>query len=352
LKAVLLDIGAGTVDFLLYEDNKKIENSIKMVLPSPQTVYAKKIRETTIAGKPLFIDGYTIGGGTLTQAIKNHINKGYKVYMTAQAAYSIRNTLEEVKMVGVEIVDEQPPECGHITLDEVQLEVYESLLNRLDETLKDVDVCAISVKDHGAPNKDMSNREFRIKNYRKILEKDNRFNAFLYSGEDVPEYYIRMKSAIKASQNTLPYTDAYVMDTSISALAGCLMDPLVQGKEPALLINVGNGHTIAAVVSDYRIQCFFEHHTSMLDKDKTKKLLKRLCDGYLTHEYIFQDGGHGVVYTGDPPGFSNIQVIALTGPNRRLIEGSNFEYLYASPGGDVMMTGTLGLLYSLWFEWA
>jgi len=347
-----LDIGAGTVDFLLYDENKKLENSIKMVLPSPQTVYAKKIRETTIAGKPLFIDGYTIGGGSLTKAIKNHVNTGYKVYMTAQAAYSIRNSLEEVKMFGVEIVDEKPPECVHITLDEVRLEVYESLLNQFNETLKDVDVCAVSVKDHGAPNKEMSNREFRINNYRETMEKDNRFNAFFYSDEDVPDYYIRMKSAIKASRNTLPYADVYVMDTSISALAGCLMDPLVRGKEPALLVNMGNGHTIAAVVSNYRVQCFFEHHTSMLDKDKTQGLLKQLCDGSLTHEYIYRDGGHGVVYTGDPPGFSNIQVIAFTGPNRRLVEGSSFEYLYASPGGDVMMTGTLGLLYSLWFECA
>jgi uncharacterized protein (DUF1786 family) len=345
-----MDIGAGTVDFMLYEENKKLENSIKMVLPSPQTVYAKKIRETTIAGKQLSIDGYTIGGGSLTQAIKNHINMGYKVYMTSQAAYSIRNSLEEVKMFGIEIVEEQPPECVHITLDEVQLEVYESLLNQFNETLKNVDICAISVKDHGAPKKDMSNREFRINKYRETMEKDNRFNVFLYNEENIPDYYIRMKSAIKASRNTLPYADVFVMDTSISALAGCLMDPLVQGKEPALLVNVGNGHTIAAVVSDCRVQCFFEHHTSMLNKGKTQELLKKLCDGSLTHEYIYQDGGHGVVYTGDPPGFSNIQVIAFTGPNRRLLEGSNFEYLYASPGGDVMMTGTLGLLYSLLYK--
>jgi uncharacterized protein (DUF1786 family) len=349
LKAVLLDVGAGTVDFLLYGEDKTLENSVKMVLPSPQKVYAKKIREITNTRDPIFIDGYTIGGGSLTQAVKNHINRGLKVYMTSQAAYSIRNSLEEVRTMGVEIIEEKPQECVTVALDEVKLEVYESLLNQFNETLKDSDICAVSVKDHGAPPMDMSNREFRIKTFREIIGEDNSLNNFLYKEGQIPEYYYRMKSAAKAVIETLPDADVYVMDTSISALSGCLMDPQIQGREPAILVNVGNSHTTAAVVEDNRIKCFFEHHTSMLNKEKTQVMIQRLCDGNLTHESVYLDGGHGVVYSEEAPGFSNIQIIAITGPRRRLLNDVDFDYLYAAPGGDVMMTGTLGLLHILGF---
>lgn len=34
----------------------------------------------------------------------------------------------------------------------------------------------------------------------------------------------------------------------------------------------------------------------------------------------------------------------VTGPNRSMIEGSELDYVYAAPGGDVMMTGPIGLV--------
>jgi uncharacterized protein (DUF1786 family) len=349
LKTVSLDIGAGTVDFLLYEDNKHIENCIKMVLPSPQKVFALKIRENTKEGFPVFLNGYTIGGGSITGAIKNHIEKGHSTYMTSEAAFSIRNDLTEVKEMGVQIVNEKPKDFNRdsIFLDEIRLSTYESTLNSFSETIQDVDSVMISVKDHGASPKGISNRIFRIKKFKEILSEGNDLHRFLFHEKQVPKYFYRMKSAIRASKAHLPDVDVYLMDTSISSLVGCLWDHRVYGKDPVLAVNIGNGHTIAAVISKNRVLGFFEHHTGRLSRDKLGSLLRRLCDGTLTHEEVFGDGGHGAALFGEMPNFSMIDVVAVTGPRRDLLDGSCIKYLQATPGGDVMMTGTIGLIRSL-----
>jgi uncharacterized protein (DUF1786 family) len=349
LKAVSLDIGAGTVDFLLYDDNKHIENCTKMVLPSPQKFFAEKIRENTRIGLPVFLNGYTIGGGSLTGAIKIHIEKGHSAHMTSEAAYSIRNDLTEVKEMGVKIVDKKPMDFyrNSIFLDEIRLNTYESTLNSFSETIQDVDAVTISVKDHGAPPKGVSNRVFRIKKFKEILSENNDLNSFLFHEKQIPEYYYRMKSAVRASKAHLPDVDVYLMDTSISSLVGCLWDHRVHGRDHVLAVNIGNGHTIATVVSKNKVQGFFEHHTGRLTGDKLVRLMRKLCDGTLTHEEVFSDGGHGAAFFGDMPNFSMIDVIAVTGPRRDLLGGSGIKYLQATPGGDVMMTGTIGLIRSL-----
>jgi uncharacterized protein (DUF1786 family) len=51
----------------------------------------------------VYIQGDTIGGGALARAILGHLQKGYRVAMEASAAYSIRNDLDEVKSMGIEV---------------------------------------------------------------------------------------------------------------------------------------------------------------------------------------------------------------------------------------------------------
>ncbi|MBD3170980.1 pyruvate formate lyase-activating protein [Candidatus Bathyarchaeota archaeon] len=344
MKAALFDIGAGTLDFLLYESNKNIENCVKMVLPSPQGTHVSKLEEITNENKDLYIDGYTVGGGGLGNAVKQHISKGLQVNMTPSAAYSIRNNLSEVEKLRVNIVDQKPENCKQLSLDELRLPSIEKVLNSFNESLMDVDVCGVSVKDHGAAPAGISNRVFRMENYRKTLKKDNRLSGFLYKAPKVQEYYLRMNAIVDAVRDTMGPVPVYLLDTSISALAGCLMDTRIINKDPVLVVNIGNGHTVAAVVSEDRIYAFFEHHTSMLDQEKLEYYLKKLSEGSLERVEVFEDGGHGSVTIMDPPGFSGIERIAVTGPKRRLLEGSELDYIEASPGGDVMMTGTLGLL--------
>ena len=39
----------------------------------------------------------------------------------------------------------------------------------------------------------------------------------------------------------------------------------------------------------------------------------------------------------------------MAGTKRALIEDTNLDYYHAAPGGDVMMTGTVGLVKSMEF---
>ena len=111
MKVLALDIGAGTEDILLYDDEKKnIENCIKMVLPSPSQVFAKNVRAATRLYKDLFVKGDTIGGGAFAHALKEHVKTRLRVFMTENAAYTVRNDLDEVKELGIEIVNDDEPE--------------------------------------------------------------------------------------------------------------------------------------------------------------------------------------------------------------------------------------------------
>ena len=100
MKILAIDIGAGTQDILLFDSEKKIENCISLVLPTPSKFLAEKLKEI---GGDVYVSGDTIGGGSLSRAILRHLQKGYRVAMEESAAYSIRNDLDEVRSMGIEI---------------------------------------------------------------------------------------------------------------------------------------------------------------------------------------------------------------------------------------------------------
>ena len=115
MKILAIDIGAGTQDILLFDSQKKIENCISLVLPTPSKFFAEKLK--TIESH-VYIHGDTIGGGSLGRAILRHIQKGYRVVMEESAAYSIRNDLDEVKSMGIEVG--KRPETNHFQELEIQ----------------------------------------------------------------------------------------------------------------------------------------------------------------------------------------------------------------------------------------
>jgi hypothetical protein len=44
---------------------------------------------------------------------------------------------------------------------------------------------------------------------------------------------------------------------------------------------------------------------------------------------------------------SKIGKVIVSGPKRELIEKTNLDWHHAAPGGDVMMTGTIGLIKTI-----
>lgn len=349
MKILAMDIGAGTEDVLLYDDRKKsIENCVKMVLPSPSQVFAAKVREATQLYKDIFAKGDIIGGGSFAFALKDHVEKGLRTLMTENAAYTVRNDLDEVRELGIKIiVGEKEPrnfKGETLTIEEVNLVKLQNFLTEFDESLLDVDIVAIAVQDHGVFPKGMSNRKFRIQKMKELLKESSRPEILAFTEEEIPSCFLRMKSAALASRRQLPRAKVLLMDTSPAAILGCLKDLTVEKADPVLAVNVGNGHTMAAIVSEGRIVGVMEHHTRLLNPQKIERLLVAFVCGKLTDEEVFKDNGHGLFFLAEPPGLSRIEKVVVTGPNRDILLKTKLTVHFAVPAGDVMMTGPMGLV--------
>jgi len=341
-----MDIGSGTKDILLYDERKHIENCIKIVVPSPSSIYARKIIETTKLRKNLLIYGDVIGGGKFTSALLNHIKNDLSVTMSKYSAYSVRNDLNQVKEFGIKIRENNDlPEVfdGEVLeLDEINLNKLKEFLMNCDEDLSDIDAIGIAIQDHGAAPFGMSNRKFRIRMMKDLLSKRNDLFNLAFDEGAIPKNFIRMNSAFKASKRILPETRVLIMDTSFAAILGCLCDPIVKKTDSLLAINFGNDHTLASIISGTKVCGVMEHHTKLLNPTKIKNLIDRFVRSKIDDGDIFNDGGHGSFYIHPLKKFE-IELIAVTGPNRNLIKKTGLKYHFATPGGDMMMTGPLGL---------
>jgi len=348
MKILALDIGAGTEDVLLYDDAKKnVENCLKMVLPSPTQVYAAQVKAATRLSQDLFIKGDTIGGGAVSLALRKHIEAGLLVTMTEHAAYTVRNDLDEVREAGIKITSTEAPADFQgitLTLEEVNLTTLQTFLTEFNEPLSDVDVVAVAVQDHGVSPRGISNRRFRVQKMKELLTRDPRIEALVFREDGVPPCFLRMRSAVQASKRQLPKAKVIVMDTAPAAVLGCLEDPVVKGAARVLAVNVGNGHTMAALIEDHEIVGVVEHHTRLLNPQKIERLLVEFANGRISNEEVFRDRGHGLFLLKEPRGFSTIETIAATGPNRSLLTKTQLPVHFAAPSGDVMMTGTVGLV--------
>jgi uncharacterized protein (DUF1786 family) len=348
MKILAIDIGAGTQDILLYDDRKKsLENCFKMVLPSPCQVFGKKIRKITELGMDLVIKGDTIGGGPLSYALKQHIKAGFKIFMTEGAAYTVRNNLMQVEEIGIKIVSEA--KIGNIKgypifFREINIDKFSGFLKEFEEKFFDIDYVAIAVQDHGVFPPGMSNREFRLNKLKELLLRNPKPEVFAFKENQIPSCFLRMRSTVQASKNQLPNAKVLVMDTSPDAILGCLMDPVIKDHDPILVVNLGNGHTMAAIISNGYVIGLLEHHTRLLNPKKLSLLLKNFVDGKLTNEQVFNDNGHGMFYLKKPPGYSCIEKIVATGPNRNIIKKTNLPVHFATPAGDMMMSGPIGLI--------
>ena len=339
MKIFAIDIGAGTQDILLFDSEKKIENCISLVLPTPSKCLAEKLKEI---GGDVYISGDTIGGGSLSRAILHHIQKGYRVAMEESAAYSIRNDLDEVRSMGIEIG--RKPGSNHfqeLEIREVDLPLLKHILLHFGEDLNP-DVIAIAVQDHGVSPQEVSDRAFRFEKMETMLRKDNRPEAFHFTEDSIPSYYLRMRSAVKAVRRTSS-TPVLVMDTSFSAILGCVEE----AADPSLIVNVGNGHTIAALVIGRKIEGLYEHHTHELTPKKLEHDLTLFLRGELSGRKVFEENGHGAITLKPCKGDISTYV---TGPNRDLFKGTGMKFIYAAPGGNTMMTGPMGLVRAAQYQ--
>lgn len=328
-----IDVGSGTQDILLYDPDNPIENSVKMVLPSATRIFAEKIRKHK---NDLFLSGETMGGGSITKAIKNHLKKGYRVLMTEESARTVRDDLNRVKSLGIEVVPtgEKHPEISEIPLKDVDLDSIRKSLRYFDIELE-FDRIAVAVQDHGY-KKGMGDRNFRFSKIREKLDSPKPPEVFAYHNK-APEYFTRMNGVLRS----LKGYDVTIMDSKFASLSGATCDEYVRSIDRFIALDVGNGHTLAASFKEGKICGIFEHHTGMLTPGKITKFVKELASGTLRHEQIHEDGGHGACVLEPIKSFSTI---VATGPKRSILNKTNFKVHNAVPAGDVMMAGPVGMI--------
>lgn len=343
MKILSFDIGTGTKDVLLYDSDRKLENCLKMVVPSPTVVHAGLIENLD---EDVYIDGAIVGGGPLVHAAVRHLKKGRKIAFSPLAANAVKNDRTRVEEMGFSV----GPNPGYrtITLEELHLDLFFDFLSHFGETPESFDGFAFAVQDHGRAGAGESDRYFRFNTFLEHLKRDPTLDVFVYTPATLPDYFMRMGDAVSRFRTRCGDKRIVAMDTCIAALKGCLVTrPSVKG--PVLVLNCGNSHSMAAIVRDNRVLALFEHHTRILKRDPSKYVhyLKALADGTIDSEEIYESEGEGA-FVSEAVGIGAIEAFLYTGPRRGLIEGLEFPFRcrpeIATPGGDMMMTGTVGLI--------
>ncbi len=346
MKILAIDVGTGTQDILLHDTEKEVENSLVMVMPSPTVIISERIKKATTKGKDVFLKGDVMGGGPSVKAIRSHIERGYRVYATEKAALTIKDDLEKVRSMGINIVNDSdviPKGLEEIILQDIDLNSIENALSSFGVSMPDK--IAVAVQDHGN-SPDISNRVYRFRIFERLIDEGGEFSKFAYGGDIVPEEFTRMASVAR----TLAKKDAVIMDTGPAAIFGALLDP--KAIQPALVVNIGNGHTLAAIVKDNKMLALFEHHTSALDGKKLQQHIIDFSCGKLGFQDVFDEGGHGC-YIKEILGYGEIKSVMVTGPRRNILQNMDDEdkdatlwhkLHFAAPFGNMMLSGCYGLL--------
>jgi uncharacterized protein (DUF1786 family) len=302
-------------------------------MPAPTQLYASIIRK---ARKDIFCDGYTMGGGAISGALIRHA-QGRRVVMTPDAARTVRDDLEQVKARGIEIGGEGDMKKPYLklTLRDIDMAAFKAAFEGLHCHFPEKPIVAVAVQDHGVAPKGMSDRQFRFGQFGKKIKKGATFKDFIFTKKT--PLYSRVSDVIQSLRDE-GYDDVLVMDTKMAGIFGGLYEePL-----PAVAIDVGNGHTTAAsVAEDGTIAGVFETHTADLTPKKMALYIRKLGDGTLTNEEIFDEGGHGayVKETIVP------ELVIATGPRRdmALKMKTDLRVKPASPFDDVYMVGPVGM---------
>jgi uncharacterized protein (DUF1786 family) len=350
MKILAVDIGTGTQDILLLDTRLDVENSLKMVMPSPTMMARRKLQAATQRGEAVVLTGVTMGGGPSHWAAEDHLEAGLRLYATPDAARSFNDDLEMIREMGITVIGED--EAAGLPEDVVRLELRDLDLGAIlvafasfGVGLSDVDAVAAAVFDHGAAPPGVSDRKFRFDHIAERVAARPALGSFAFLAEDVPAIMTRMQAVVAAAGNV----DAplVLMDTAPAAVLGATLDPEARTRARRLVANLGNLHTLAFRRGPGDVaEGTFEHHTGLLSAQKLEGLLRELAAGTLDHEAVYRDHGHGA-YIPDPtplPLPNGQSSVVVTGPRRAMLAGSSLRPAFATPYGDMMLAGCFGLL--------
>ncbi|HEX8998135.1 MAG TPA: DUF1786 family protein [Ktedonobacterales bacterium] len=365
IRILAVDVGTGTQDALLFDSEQTIENCFELIMPSPTVIAQRRILRATAEGRPVLLSGHIMGGGPCAWAARDHAQAGYSCYATPDAARTLDDDLRRVEAQGLRIVDDAEAqrvrEREGARLVEVAMRDFDGVALRRAFAAFDVDprvdVVAVAAFDHGNAPPGVSDRRFRFDAITARVRERPDALAFAWRATDLPAELTRLAAvATDAARyhsdgsDGAPDTPVVVMDTGAAALAGALEDPVVGGREEALVVNVGNFHTLAFHLRGRRIVSLFEHHTGELDRPRLEDYLRDLVAGTLSNERVFAESGHGALTLDATPQLDasgrrvEAPFLAVTGPRRELLRGSDLSPYEPAPHGSMMLAGCYGLL--------
>ncbi|MEE8397413.1 MAG: DUF1786 family protein [Desulfobacterales bacterium] len=342
---LIIDIGAGTMDILYYDDQSDLH--YKAVVKSPVRHLAEEIE--AVPGN-LLVTGCEMGGGPVSTVLKARAADA-EVVMTSAAAATIHHNPDRVQSSGIRIVSDteaaslqDDPEYHGITTGDLQIERIERIVKGFGMPFQ-FDAVGICAQDHGVPPGGMSHLDYRHSLFQQKLEKNPFPHALLFRSDEIPPTLNRLVS-IAESARRLPTEEIYVMDSGMAAILGASTDVQTNGKQETLVLDIATSHTVGATLSGGEIAGFFEYHTHDITRQHLEDLTQELADGDLSHEQILREGGHGA-FMRKSIGFQSVDIILATGPKRKLLEGSHLPIVWGAPLGDNMMTGTVGVLEAI-----
>lgn len=354
MRILAVDVGTGTQDILLFDSERDVENCYKLVLPSPTVILAQQIRAATRRREGVVLTGVLMGGGPCTWAARDHARAGCPLWITPDAARTFDDEPSRVEAMGAMIVSAEEAaaidgQVTRLTMGDFNYQAIADAFARFDVSLDHhLDAVAIAVFDHGNAPPDVSDRLFRFEYIEKRLESHNSLTSFAFLAEDVPEIMTRMEAAARLARAARPDLPIVLMDTAPAAVLGALEDAWVRQNRPAIVANIGNFHCLAfrlghATGDDTAgIEGVFEHHTGEITPPQLEDYLSQLALGNLTHQEIFNSNGHGAVMFETQP--ISLDFLAITGPRRNFLRGSRLKPYQATPFGDMMLTGSYGLV--------
>jgi uncharacterized protein (DUF1786 family) len=339
---LMVDIGAGTMDVLYYDDGSGLH--YKAVARSPVLSLAE--RAADLRGN-LLITGCEMGGGSLAQLLRQRVNQA-EVIMSRSAAFTIHHDLEKVKSWGIRVVEDaeaaaikEHPRFTTLVLADLETDRLRQIVEGLGVPFA-FDAVAVCAQDHGMAPPGISHLDYRHNIFRTQLDQNPYPHALLYQDHMVPETFNRLKSIAASAQN-LPTKEIFVMDSGMAAILGASLDYQAGRKTKILVLDVATSHTVGAALEHGELTGMFEYHTQDISLERLEALLYDLAEGRLDHARILAEGGHGA-YMRKTLGFAQVESIVATGPKRRMLEGSRLPITLGAPWGDNMMTGTVGLL--------
>jgi uncharacterized protein (DUF1786 family) len=344
-KFLLVDIGAGTMDILYYDESHP--QHYKAVIQSPVQRIANTVEKCP---GDLLLTGVEMGGGPITGVLKRRAVH-HDVAISVSAAATLNHDLEKVASWGINVLDDRAAEdlktdhsASHVYLADLDIDRLENLVKGFGVPFS-FDAVAVCAQDHGVPPQGVSHLDFRHNMFAGLLDKDPSMHVLMYEKNEIPRNLNRLK-AIAETASDIPTKEVYVMDSGMAAILGASMDHAAIAKEKIMILDVATSHTLGAALVKGELAGFFEYHTRDITPERLESLIKDQAEGRLRHEQILVEGGHGA-YTRKRVGFKELEAIIATGPKRNMAAATKLDITWGAPMGDNMMTGTVGLLEAI-----